>query len=166
MTSPFCRKFPKKINTKPSSPLQLPWYLPPWPWFHQQRSGWVITHQTMFFPANWAGRFQELKNPTLPAPKSKPMHNSTEQQWNSDNVLPTEVTTLGTWVRWSPSIPNPIKNLGILQSNPADSTPGDADNLLSWKVTTELPSMLRFGSVSQFTHLAVMDHGTSDFQPQ
>lgn len=26
--------------------------------------------------------------------------------------------------------------------------------------------MLRFGPVPQFTHLAVMDHGTSDFQPQ
>lgn len=41
----------------------------------------------MFSP-NRARRFQELQNPTLSAPKCKPMHNTTKQQRNSHNVLP------------------------------------------------------------------------------
>lgn len=42
-----------------------------------------------------------------------------------------EVTTFRVWVWWSPSVPNPIKNLEILQSNTSEIAPGDAHNLLT-----------------------------------
>lgn len=77
----------------------------------------VITQQTTLCHPGQGERPQQLLFPTLPAPKqlrSTQHHRATA---NQTQCPASEVSTFGIWLQRSLSVPNFIKNLGILQSN-------------------------------------------------